>query len=74
MADGVGLATYVVEGRGFSQPGACERRSPIWTVAEDMTEESLLCPRPPPHLRCGGSSSSISYTDSVFTLEISICG
>jgi hypothetical protein len=47
------FALYVVAGRGrlfissCEGIGACDNRRPIWTVAEDATDESRLWREPP---------------------------
>jgi hypothetical protein len=44
---------------GGSVPGACDNRKPICTVADDTTEEFLMCPLP--RIRGGGWRSDRSY-------------
>jgi len=63
---------YAVDGSGRAKmsssdgDGACDILSPICTVAEEATDESLRCPStrgPPPKIEGGGCSSLISYME-----------
>lgn len=61
------FALYVVEGRGrfcisSSEGGACEKRIPIWTVADDAVDAFRRCA--PPNTDAGGCNCVISYTDT----------
>jgi hypothetical protein len=75
----IGLALYVVARRGMASISswegvrACDIRSPIWTVADDATDdatdESRRCPGPlPPKIAGGGARSLMSYTESISCL------
>lgn len=62
-----GRASYVVWGSGMMEAssidgvGACDKRSPIWTVADDAIDESRRCrDAPGPKIAGGGARSLIS--------------
>ena len=62
-----GRAPYVVWGSGIREAssidgvGACDNRSPIWTVADDAIDESLRCrDEPGPKIAGGGARSLMS--------------
>lgn len=67
VVDGRMVAPYVVGGSGIVEAssmdgvGACDKRSPICTVADDAIDESLRCrDAPGPNIAGGGARSLMS--------------
>jgi hypothetical protein len=67
VVEGRRVAPHVVGGSGIVEAssidgvGACDKRSPIWTVADDAIDESRRCrDAPGPNIAGGGARSLMS--------------